>query len=155
MNGTGPEKVSEGVYRVTGADRSDYRDSCAYLIDFGEPLLIDGGSGFGFDEMVANIKSAGYQPGDIRSIILTHCHFDHIGGAFIYRHHFQSRITMHEMDAQARAALYVKAQQLILADAPWQPLYTPVDVVASRAHVKDLVIGAMGRALMNDAQLVK
>ncbi len=95
-----PEIVIEGIYRVTGADKSDYRDSCSYLLDFGDPVLIDGGSGFGFEEMTANVQALAIRPTDIRRIILTHCHFDHIGGAFLYRHHFGSAITMHELDAE-------------------------------------------------------
>jgi peptide/nickel transport system substrate-binding protein len=60
---------------------------------------------------------------------------------------------LHTMDAQARKDLYVQAQKLILADAPWQPIYTPVDVMAIRTNVQDVTIGAMGRALVNDAQV--
>jgi peptide/nickel transport system substrate-binding protein len=58
-----------------------------------------------------------------------------------------------EMDSAERIQLYVEAQKLILADAPWQPLYTPVDVIAIRKAVQDVVIGPMGRALLNDARV--
>jgi peptide/nickel transport system substrate-binding protein len=57
----------------------------------------------------------------------------------------------HETDEAARAALYLDAQKLILADAPWQPLYNPVDVMAMRAAVHGIKIGYMGRMLVNDA----
>jgi peptide/nickel transport system substrate-binding protein len=59
----------------------------------------------------------------------------------------------HEMDTAARKALYVQAQQLILADAPWQPLYTPTEMVAIRKQVENVSIGYMGRALVNDARV--
>lgn len=55
-----------------------------------------------------------------------------------------------ELDAAKRAELYVEAQQLILADAPWQPLYTPVDMVALNPRVKGVVVSSMGRLLLND-----
>jgi peptide/nickel transport system substrate-binding protein len=57
----------------------------------------------------------------------------------------------HELDPAARHDLYVQAQQLILQDAPWQPLYNPVDVMAARETVQGVKIGYMGRMLVNDA----
>jgi peptide/nickel transport system substrate-binding protein len=55
-----------------------------------------------------------------------------------------------EMDATKRTALYVEAQKAILNDAPWQPLYVPVDNMAIRTRVQNLVLGPMGRTLFND-----
>jgi peptide/nickel transport system substrate-binding protein len=57
----------------------------------------------------------------------------------------------HELDPVVRHDLYVQAQQLILQDAPWQPLYNPVDVMAAREAVQGVKIGYMGRMLVNDA----
>jgi len=62
---------------------------------------------------------------------------------------------MHEMDRQARAQLYVEAQKIILTEAPWQPLYTPLNVLAIRDRVQNVVIGSMGRVLLNDARVVE
>jgi len=60
-----------------------------------------------------------------------------------------------ELDEATRQALYVEAQQIILQDAPWQPLYNPVDVIAVREGVKDAKVGYMGRLLLNDARVVE
>lgn len=60
-----------------------------------------------------------------------------------------------ELDEGVRQNLYVKAQQIILQDAPWQPLYTPVDVMAMGEEVRDAKIGYMGRLLLNDALIVE
>lgn len=57
----------------------------------------------------------------------------------------------HEMDEQVRNTLYLEAQKLILQDAPWQPLYTPKDYMAIRNDVTGVVMGPMGRMLVNDA----
>lgn len=57
----------------------------------------------------------------------------------------------HEMDEAARNQLYSQAQQLILQDAVWQPLYTPKDYMAIRKDVTGVVMGSMGRVLLNDA----
>lgn len=60
-----------------------------------------------------------------------------------------------ELDPAKRAAIYVDAQRLILADAPWQPLYYPVDVIAVANRVAGEKVGYMGRLLLNDATVGK
>lgn len=55
------------------------------------------------------------------------------------------------MDEGKRNGLYVDAQKLIIADQPWVPLYSPIDTIAIRSTIKDVVIGPMGRVLLNDA----
>lgn len=57
-----------------------------------------------------------------------------------------------EMDDTLRSELYKKAQQLILQDAVWQPLYTPKDYIAIRKNLTDVQMGSMGRMLLNDAK---
>ena len=58
----------------------------------------------------------------------------------------------HEMDDAKRSALYLDAQKILLQDAPWQPLYTPKDFIAIRKDVSGVVMGPMGRMLMNEAE---
>jgi peptide/nickel transport system substrate-binding protein len=60
----------------------------------------------------------------------------------------------HELDEAARIAIYVEAQKLILQDAPWQPLYYPIDVIAVRNRIEGAQPGYMGRLLVNDAKVV-
>lgn len=59
----------------------------------------------------------------------------------------------HELDAATRARYYIEAQKLIMADAPWQPLYIPVDVLAINAEVQGYQLASMGRVLLNEAQV--
>jgi peptide/nickel transport system substrate-binding protein len=61
----------------------------------------------------------------------------------------------HEMDEAKRQQIYVEAQKLILADAPWQPLYVPLDVLAMGAQVQGARVGYMGRLLLNDARVTR
>ena len=58
-----------------------------------------------------------------------------------------------ELDEAARIALYVEAQKIIMQDAPWQPLYNPVNVLAMKKEVQGAKVGYMGRLLLNDARI--
>jgi peptide/nickel transport system substrate-binding protein len=60
-----------------------------------------------------------------------------------------------ELDEDARTRLYIEAQKIALQDAPWQPLYNPLDVMAMSKRVHDTKIGHMGRLLLNDARVVE
>jgi hydroxyacylglutathione hydrolase len=79
-------KLLEHVYLVgsgaNGFDLSDPFDCHIYLVDGGEELaLIDVGAGMGAEEILANVERDGFDPGQIRHLLLTHGHGDHAGGA--------------------------------------------------------------------------
>jgi glyoxylase-like metal-dependent hydrolase (beta-lactamase superfamily II) len=95
-----PRQIIDHVYQVGGAAISDVRDGAIYVIDFGELVMIDSGAGIGFREVVRNIQIVGLDPLQLSTVILTHCHMDHIGGADLFRQHFGSRIIMHASDAE-------------------------------------------------------
>lgn len=95
-----PRRIYENVYQVGGAAISDIRDGAIYLLDLGELVLIDSGAGVGFEQTLRNIEMVGLNPADISTVILTHCHMDHIGGAALFRQRFGSRIVMHAFDAE-------------------------------------------------------
>ncbi|MDR2018391.1 MAG: MBL fold metallo-hydrolase [Syntrophobacterales bacterium] len=95
-----PKKITEHIYRVSGPDLTDPRDCAAYLINLGELVLIDSGSGLHLDRLVRNIERAGFDPAKVSTIILTHCHFDHMGGGVKFREQFGSRLVMHAFDAE-------------------------------------------------------
>jgi len=95
-----PRRLFKNVYQVGGAAISDIRDGAIYLIDLGELVLIDSGAGVGFEQTVRNIEMVGFNPAEISTIVLTHCHMDHIGGAARFRENFGSHIIMHALDAE-------------------------------------------------------
>ncbi len=95
----GPEEIVKGVYIVGSSDITDPKDCSVYLADVGELILIDTGGGTSVDAITGNIARLGLDPAKITTIILTHCHIDHIGGAHVFKKRFGSRIVMHELDA--------------------------------------------------------
>ena len=94
-----PKKITEHIYQVGGPAISSLKDGIVYFLDFGELILIDSGSGFGFERIARNIESFGFDPAKITTIILTHCHVDHAGGAHLFKSNFGSRLIMHNFDA--------------------------------------------------------
>jgi len=119
-----PQRVHDIVYRVAGHDMTDPRDCAVYLIDIGEPLLIDCGSGFAFDRVVGNIEDAGFDPAAIKNLILTHCHFDHIGAAHLFKARFGTRLIMHELDAR----IVERADQRLTAAFCFQVEFQPLPI---------------------------
>ena len=66
---------------IMGYGLSDPYDCHVFLIDGGTELaLIDVGAGMGVERILENIVRSGFDPKDVRTVILTHCHADHAGG---------------------------------------------------------------------------
>lgn len=70
-------RVAPHVWQVGGND-----DVCVYLLDTGEGLiLLDTGYRASFYLMLNEIWKLGYDPRDIKKILLSHWHWDHVNGA--------------------------------------------------------------------------
>jgi glyoxylase-like metal-dependent hydrolase (beta-lactamase superfamily II) len=79
-------KLTDRIYLVgsgnSGFNMTDGYDCHVYLIDGGSELaLVDVGAGMGVPEIVQNIRAHGFEPGQVRHLLLTHAHGDHAGGA--------------------------------------------------------------------------
>ncbi|WP_296798076.1 MBL fold metallo-hydrolase [uncultured Methanobrevibacter sp.] len=68
-------------------------DCNCYLID---DMLVDTGTGFNGEYLISQIEKYGVKKEDISLIVNTHCHFDHIGGNYLFE---DAEIAVHELDA--------------------------------------------------------
>jgi glyoxylase-like metal-dependent hydrolase (beta-lactamase superfamily II) len=94
------KKILNGLWQVGGADMSDPSDAAVYLLRCGaEAALVDAGSGKGQLRLLANIDEVLPTDVQLKYLLLTHCHFDHSGGAAALRHRFECQIVAHERDA--------------------------------------------------------
>ena len=74
---------------------------CVHLIDTGDGLLLLDGGNIGATAMLVNaIWEAGFNPADVRWMVLSHGHLDHIGGAVFFRKMFGTKLYLGEPDAR-------------------------------------------------------
>ena len=121
-----PSEIVKDIFVVGGPDITDGRDGCVYLISLSELILIDTGAGWTVEKIINNINSLEYDCRNIKKIVLTHCHIDHIGGAPEIRRRFGSKIYAHYLDTQP-----IESGDPILTAANWyQTTFppTPIDV---------------------------
>jgi len=98
---TKPFKVWQDVYAIGGPDLTSPSDCCVYLIDAGELVLVDSGVGDSFNQLVANIKDLGFDPLQLKAIIITHAHIDHIGALADFKEKYGVSLIAHELDTPA------------------------------------------------------
>lgn len=97
----GPFKVWRDVYAIGGPDITNASDCCVYLVDAGELVLIDSGVGSSFRQLVENIRTLGFDPRELKTLIVTHAHIDHIGALADFQRQYGVSLVAHELDAAA------------------------------------------------------
>jgi hydroxyacylglutathione hydrolase len=97
-------KLTDNVYLVGGSayGLSAMGDCNVYLVNCGEELaMIDAGGGRGVKRIIDNVKRDGFDPKKIKLTFLTHCHFDHIGGANELKKFTDCNIVAHKSEAHS------------------------------------------------------
>ncbi|MCX9010506.1 MAG: MBL fold metallo-hydrolase [Candidatus Methanoperedens sp.] len=93
--------------------RTSMYDANAYLVD--RSILIDVGMGAG--SVVSELRRY-IQPGELKTIILTHCHYDHTGGAGEVAKTFGAKIAIHKDDAPLIGNTLASASSMFGEKAP-------------------------------------
>lgn len=123
------KEILKNVFLIGDADQGDSKSCHVYLLNFGELVLIDSGTGKNFHGIIDNVRELGFEPADIKTVILTHCHVDHSAGALRFKEQLGCRLIMHELDADV---LESGDNRLSAGDwfrIPLQP--TPIDLKLS------------------------
>ena len=111
-------KLTEKVYLVGGSAYgiSAMGDCNLYLIDCGRKLaLIDTGGGGGVNDVLENIKGLGFDPKTLEYALITHCHYDHIGGNKALKEATGCKIAAHKSevsDIENRGELTLRKMSL-------------------------------------------
>lgn len=92
-------RITSEVFQVGGGRLSSSEDAAIYLICCeSSAAVVDAGCGRSVEKVLANIRSI--HAGQIEALLLTHCHFDHTGGAAAFREMTGCQIVAHELDAK-------------------------------------------------------
>lgn len=93
-------EITSEIFQVGGGGYTSPEDAAIYLVRFGEEAaLVDSGCGNGTEKLLKNIGKSGTELSAIRYLLLTHCHFDHTGGAAALKKKIDLEIVAHELDA--------------------------------------------------------
>jgi len=88
-------QICKGLFLFDGVGY----DCNIYMID-GE-IVVDTGTGTFFREMKDEIQNLGFNPKKIKTIVNTHCHFDHTGGNKKFRDWLKAKIAIHKKDRKS------------------------------------------------------
>ncbi|MBI5570858.1 MAG: MBL fold metallo-hydrolase [Desulfomonile tiedjei] len=109
------ERITENVWLVGGGGLTDPADAAIYLVRFGDKAaLIDAGCGESHARLRRHIAECLHPDTELEYLLLTHCHFDHTGGAEAVRTEFGCRIVAHELDA-----VYLESGDSEVTAASW------------------------------------
>ena len=124
-----PKEITKNLCLIGGADIEDSKSCNVYLLNFGELVLIDSGTGKNFQGIIDNVRLLGFDPTDIKTVILTHCHVDHSAGALRFKEQLGCRLIMHELDAGVLESGDNRLSAGTWFRIPLQP--TPIDLKLS------------------------
>jgi glyoxylase-like metal-dependent hydrolase (beta-lactamase superfamily II) len=134
-------KITSNIYQVGGSDLSHSSDAAVYLVcSENEAALIDAGTGKGVNRLIGNINKTGVDLSFIKYLFLTHCHYDHTGGAEKLRELTGCRIAAHELDAE-----YIENGDSDVTAASWYGSYmepVKIDIKVS-GNSRDFRIGGL------------
>ncbi len=109
-------EITQEIFQVAGPGLTTAEDAASYLINIGAvAALIDAGSGDATAKLVANIRDCGVDPENIVYLFLTHCHYDHTGGAAALKDQFPHI----KIVAQALEAPYLEKGDHEVTAASW------------------------------------
>jgi glyoxylase-like metal-dependent hydrolase (beta-lactamase superfamily II) len=94
-------KVTDEIYQVGGPGLTSHQDAAVYLIRFGRrAALVDAGCGGAEQRLLDNVHASGVSLEEIEYLLITHCHFDHTGGAGALKRKLSCQVVAHELDAR-------------------------------------------------------
>jgi glyoxylase-like metal-dependent hydrolase (beta-lactamase superfamily II) len=94
-------RVLDGLWQVGGDVITTPEDAAVYLVLFGgEAVLIDAGCGKHHSKIVTNIQVCLPPKTPVTHIFLTHCHYDHAGGARKLAEKYGAQVIAHEAEAE-------------------------------------------------------
>jgi len=111
------DQVADGVWLVTGTD-----NNWVLVADGDEVTLVDAGFPRDLPLVLSSLERIGRAPGDVRAIVLTHAHPDHIGASERLRADRGIPVRLLSAEAaHARGEIIEQVSELQILRAAWRP----------------------------------
>jgi len=137
-------EIIKDIYIVGGPDITDSRDGYVYIINtLGELVLIDTGAGWSINKIIHNIRKLQLDCERLKTILLTHCHIDHIGGVPEIKKRFESKIYIHRLDAPP-----LENGDSILTAAKWYQTIFPTTTVDIKLNFPEEILRIGGEKIV-------
>lgn len=96
-----PVAITGEIFQVGGQGLTAPEDAAIYaILCDGRAALVDAGAGRGQRRLLAHLAALGVPPVRIDYLLLTHCHYDHAGGACDLRQQWGCSVVLHQLDAE-------------------------------------------------------
>ena len=108
-------RITGEIFQVGGAGFTHSDDAAVYMICIGEKCaLVDAGTGIARQTLSMNIKKNAPLGFKLTCLFLTHCHFDHTGGATALKEEYGLKIAAHDADA-----VFLESGNPVVTAASW------------------------------------
>jgi glyoxylase-like metal-dependent hydrolase (beta-lactamase superfamily II) len=135
--------ITSEIYQVGGYGLTASEDAAIYLIQFNEhAALIDSGCGRSLDKLLNNILSVGIELEQIEYLLITHCHYDHTGGAKNLRERLGCPVVAHALDAP-----FIEQGDAVVTAAIWYGAILQPCVVDRKLSGSEEAIALGGRTI--------
>lgn len=92
--------ITKEIFQIGGSGFTTPEDAAAYLIHVdGRAAIVDAGCGNATEKLLENIRKCNVPDEAIGYLLITHCHFDHTGGASELKERLNLKVVAHELDA--------------------------------------------------------
>lgn len=109
-------EIINGIHRIDEASENMAHANVYLVINGKELAIIDTGTPGNAQKIIDYVEKKGFQPNDVKFIVLTHHHMDHMGSAKQLRDLTKAQVAVHENDAD-----YVSGQRPLPAPKHARP----------------------------------
>ena len=92
--------ITKDIFQIGGDGFTVAEDAAVYLVYMdGRAAIVDAGCGKATDRLLENIRHCKIPETAIEYLLITHCHYDHTGGAADLKERLGLKIVAHHLDA--------------------------------------------------------